>query len=68
MCIRDSYGTSALDLYLDLNEFKKLSVEAESDITQSDKIKALFNNIEDPSDQCSKSNIVMKNNISNFRK
>jgi hypothetical protein len=51
---------------LDLNEFKKLSVEAESDVTENDKIKALFENVEDPSDQCAKSNMVMKNNISNI--
>ena len=63
---RGFYGTSALDLYLDLNEFKKLSVEAESDVTENDKIKALFENVEDPSDQCAKSNMVMKNNISNI--
>ena len=63
---RGFYGTSALDLYLDLNEFKKLSVEAESDVTENDKIKALFENVEDPADQCAKSNMVMKNNISNI--
>ena len=59
------YGTNLCDLYLDIQEFKKLSAEIENDKTEDDEIKSLFANIDDPKDPCSKSNMIMNNNISN---
>jgi len=60
------YGTNLCDLYLDIQEFKKLSAEIENDKTEDDEIKSLFANIDDPKDPCSKSNMIMNNNISNI--
>jgi len=60
------YGTNLCDLYLDIQEFKKLSAEIEKDTTEKEEISELFANIEDPKDPCSKSNMIMNNNISNI--
>ena len=58
--------TNLCDIYLDIQEFKKLTAEIESDKTENDEIKSLFTNIDDPKDPCSKSNMIMNNNISNI--
>jgi DNA-directed RNA polymerase II subunit RPB1 len=60
------YGTNICDLYLDIKEFKSLSVEIEQKNTKQEEIKSLFANIDDPKDPCSKSNMIMNNNISNI--
>ncbi len=60
------YGTNACDLYLDIKEFKVLTAETEKNTTKNQEINSLFNNLDDPKDPCSKTNMIMNNNISNI--
>jgi DNA-directed RNA polymerase II subunit RPB1 len=61
------YGTNAFNLVLDMKETEKL-VEAQVDISNtSDEIEKMFKVGENKNDVCSKSNIVIQNNITNIK-
>jgi DNA-directed RNA polymerase II subunit RPB1 len=57
------YGTGAFNLVLDMNAMDRVS-SVEVDTTNSNtEIEKMFGKLEDKSDVCSKSNIVIQNNI-----
>jgi DNA-directed RNA polymerase II subunit RPB1 len=61
------YGTNAFNLVLDMKETEKLA-EAQVDISNtSDEIEKMFKVGENKNDVCSKSNIVIQNNITNIK-
>ena len=61
------YGTNAFNLVLDMKETEKLA-DAQLDISDTNTdIEKMFKISEDKSDICSKSNIVIQNNIANIK-
>jgi DNA-directed RNA polymerase II subunit RPB1 len=61
------YGTNAFNLVLDMKETEKLT-DAQVDITNTnDEIEKMFKVGENKNDVCSKSNIVIQNNIANIK-
>jgi len=61
------YGTNAFNLVLDMKETEKLA-DAQLDVTDANtEIEKMFKISEDKSDVCSKSNIVIQNNIANIK-
>jgi DNA-directed RNA polymerase II subunit RPB1 len=61
------YGTNAFNLVLDMKETEKLA-DAQLDVTDANtEIEKMFKISEDKSDVCSKSNIVIQNNIVNIK-
>jgi DNA-directed RNA polymerase beta' subunit len=61
------YGTNAFNLVLDMKETEKLT-DAQLDVTDTNtEIEKMFKISEDKSDICSKSNIVIQNNIANIK-
>ena len=63
MCGQEGYyGTSAFQVYLDLEQMKENIAEIEVDDDQK-KIDDLFGDIEDPNIECSDKNIKMENNV-----
>jgi DNA-directed RNA polymerase II subunit RPB1 len=61
------YGTNAFNLVLDMKETEKLT-DAQLDITDTNtEIQKMFKISEETSDICSKSNIVIQNNIANIK-
>jgi len=61
------YGTNAFNLVLDMKETEKLT-DAQLDITNTnDEIEKMFKVGENKNDVCSKSNIVIQNNIANIK-
>ena len=61
------YGTNAFNLVLDMKETEKLT-DAQVDIANtSDEIEKMFKVGENKNDVCSKSNIVIQNNITNIK-
>jgi DNA-directed RNA polymerase beta' subunit len=61
------YGTNAFNLVLDMKETEKLA-DAQLDLTDANtEIEKFFKISEDKSDVCSKSNIVIQNNIANIK-
>tara|TARA_A100001015_G_scaffold313592_1_gene421170 strand:- start:59 stop:4576 length:4518 start_codon:yes stop_codon:yes gene_type:complete len=60
------YGTNICDLYLDIESYKKLEAQSTEIEEESEEIKQLFQNIDNPDDPCSKSNLTIKNNIANI--
>ena len=61
------YGTNAFNLVLDMKETEKLA-DAQLDVTDANtEIEKMFKITEDKSDVCSKSNIVIQNNIANIK-
>ena len=61
------YGTNAFNLVLDMKETEKLT-DAQLDVTDTNtEIEKMFKITEDKSDVCSKSNIVIQNNIANIK-
>ena len=61
------YGTNAFNLVLDMKETEKLA-DAQLDLTDANtEIEKMFKISEDKSDVCSKSNIVIQNNIANIK-
>uniref|UniRef100_A0A6C0ETE9 DNA-directed RNA polymerase n=1 Tax=viral metagenome TaxID=1070528 RepID=A0A6C0ETE9_9ZZZZ len=61
------YGTNAFNLVLDMKETEKLA-DAQLDVTDANtEIEKMFKISEDKSDICSKSNIVIQNNIANIK-
>ena len=68
MCGQEGYfGTSAFQVYLDLQSLKERESE-DIDLTDaSTAIEAAFGNIDDPNDPCSKSNLTINNTSSNIQ-
>lgn len=61
------YGTNAFNLVLDMKETEKLT-DAQLDVTDTNtEIQKMFKISEETSDICSKSNIVIQNNIANIK-
>ena len=61
------YGTNAFNLVLDMKETEKLT-DAQLDVTDANtEIEKMFKISEDKSGVCSKSNIVIQNNIANIK-
>ena len=61
------YGTNAFNLVLDMKETEKLA-DAQIDVDDiTNGIEKMFKISEDKSDVCSKSNIVIQNNIANIK-
>jgi DNA-directed RNA polymerase beta' subunit len=61
------YGTNAFNLVLDMKETEKLN-DADMDVSNlTDKIQNMFKISEDTSGTCSKSNIIIQNNIANIK-
>ena len=61
------YGTNAFNLVLDMKETEKLTDASLDTSDTSTEIKKLFKISEETSDICSKSNIVIQNNIANIK-
>jgi len=62
------YGTNAFNLVLDMKETEKLTDAQVVDITNTnDEIEKMFKVGENKNDVCSKSNIVIQNNIANIK-
>ncbi len=68
MCGQEGYfGTSAFQVYLDLQSLKERESE-DIDLTDaSTAIEAAFGNIDDPNDPCSKSNLTINNTSTNIQ-
>jgi DNA-directed RNA polymerase II subunit RPB1 len=61
------YGTNAFNLVLDMKETEKLN-DADVDVNNlTDQIQNMFKISEDTSGICSKSNIIIQNNIANIK-
>ena len=68
MCGQEGYfGTNSFQVILDLQEMNYLEDKAVTTVSESDQIDSMFGKMEDPRDPCNKSNIVIHNNVSNFK-
>ena len=60
------YGTSAFNLVLDMKEMELLDDAIVDTLDKKTEIERAFGLMEDQSDICSKSKIIIQNNISNI--
>ena len=67
MCGQEGYfGTSAFQVVLDIDQFSELKAKAWQDESVSQIIQKGFENVTNPDDPCSVSNLAIQNNIQNI--
>lgn len=67
MCGQEGYfGTAAFQVILDIGEFSKIQADKSEDTSDDTMISSMFGEVENPTDPCSKNNLVMQNNVVNI--